>query len=1411
MKIHRNIVRDPRFTDTPAFEKRILSCVLAFSLLASSAPVSAGVDPSNLPDRISGDSGGKSASGAFYSLRGEMLFQEIFQKRPPLSQREQMKLLEKFLKDQGLKISRKNRRALLDYTRADSGDLNNITPVIEEKNVRLEIDRQGETVTIRRKVRGGEQTQTVQIGDIRRVLRVTPGKGQVKLLRELFRETGVHISDEKTLKRILRDYHKSRENEPANLLGESRGGRMVLSSELSRFVQAVRENYEFKLTGRERRALDLLDQILLRDHITDRDIFLFRRILTELGIPSHLHEDKFLRGFLLMDLRMEEAQRLAKTAVLSDKNALKLLEKIKEKINAFHYSSIQPRPGLGNLFKSFSIQFVMFQMVLGSHIFKDYVLDYFFYDAPRNPDPLGLALQQFGPGAAFAFGSFFASYLLTERAFFKLGNRWNSPFLRSIGSPAGLVVSYILALVVGEAYQDRDIFAECVRSLTGGAGEEGNYIGSCERAYLKWWNSNNWTYLIDGVSILFSAVLSNKIVQWGSALIRASPRGSTFFYRLFPMGGWFGPVTVFAFTLSVFIEIQQLTDEYAVKPIKGWVQSHGSQEAVAHLDSTTSLFLNKRRELWESLRAVPVNNLKTDETALQNFKAFLQTGQQPSQDGDLLRDFIASLHREELKQLNNLPQDSRFFQAFSDSSFGWGAGLTDSETDILFYQTLMNFIDPAEREALLKILHDMTVYRHSAISKIKHTGFQFSQWFKVRGEPFAQAFYLWKQKTDKTTSTYAGAEELLTQLYSQSEDLSRLTDQMQKELTETDKEKEDALGWQLDPEEEIIATHQFKTRKIKQSYDQRLRDRMDFFTFSYKHFDEDRRFYRHSVCRFLIENPEVTAVLLEQRRFFPQQNGWVEWCENPKETYIEGGFMIYQTLPILNALLKQRFPDIFNPPEETGTVINSYLSVIPDKLFADSRDQTGALFLHDASVEEKARIASAFATAAYSFTTAPPVSATAWGNMKRFACAVKYAEGRFTAETVEDCESSGETAQYAVKILRDKMTAVAVQIFKEILNQAPFSLYRDGPPLLGFVEVHGSGEKWFAELESYAKQDSQFPSPYTFMDDFICGPAEGKVSGDGRFSPPQMFSGFSFLCDELDTINKDDFPALRKFWFQAPVTTPGGARYFSLYEGITTQIKDLFSAKEDPLNTFQSRSRQTIRSATERIVSELRNLEANYIIPGLTNDSDRVKGITQCQAVADYYTIQNNRDFKGLEIHLFQVNFWLNHIRAFQYGGTGADFSDLSVAGPSADFDRASCKVLELLKNYHDAYIQGVPLRYLTLEEAREIRNKDFESAFGEISGREAFTLLPPSLILSLILKASYPEWDSDYLSFDERHNRSAGNERESLEHSLVTELKRSIDGFYLSLKLLHLQESVEKTVNSEESGTRSLYDSLTY
>ena len=93
----------------------------------------------------------------------------------------------------------------------------------------------------------------------------------------------------------------------------------------------------------------------------------------------------------------------------------------------------------------------------------------------------------------------------------------------------------------------------------------------------------------------------------------------------------------------------------------------------------------------------------------------------------------------------------------------------------------------------------------------------------------------------------------------------------------------------------------------------------------------------------------------------------------------------------------------------------------------------------------------------------------------------------------------------------------------------------------------------------------------------------------------------------------------------------------------------------------------------------------------------------------------------------------------------------------------------------------------------------------------EAFTLLPPSLILSLILKASYPEWDSGYLSFDERHNRSAGNERESLEHSLVTELKRSIDGFYLSLKLLHLQESVEKTVNSEESGTRSLYDSLTY
>ena len=1118
----------------------------------------------------------------------------------------------------------------------------------------------------------------------------------------------------------------------------------------------------------------------------------------------------------------------------------------------------------------FFTQFVIFQLAISGRIYREYYTDSLFYKAPRNPEPGELARHQFGFNPLLSFGGFYGTSILTESGMRKLGDKVSHPLLKKLllgmAGAAGMGMGYFVSQMFSEALEDGPLFRKCVRDMMSDEeGQGGLYIPTCRQLYLNWLGSGKWKeYFIDIGVMITAGKLAELINRGGAALAARTSIGSYLLkIRFVPFAG---AALTYVSAFYTFLEVNGLLDKYVGNPIKNRFLINDTVMDIRTFNEDLSELNRKKLSLLTGqnkdfvMEAVEVEGKgnqttevegKGSQTKQENLKWMVET----DKGKDLFMAVISRMNPRERRTLDTRLKVNAMkrVRRLGGDAVNWESPEEEEEPvlrDMIVLRGVLSSFQEAEKSGKhlpghdkLKSLHqEIQDLREDMVSRIQTIGFRFARWASIAGRDYQEAFFSWKNKIERTTLPYTSAEDLLKDLHDSSKSIEQLRKEMKEETSLIEKRSGETSKYSSDPEKEKDY-YDKKLTETRARYNKLIRNRLKFFTFYEDRIEENRDLYISYLCPYL-EDGGILAQLL-WLSYEGGGPGWLEWCHEPETTILDPRFLVYQTAPVLNVMLKEKFPEFYNDNSYDETaLLKAYLSNTPDELFANgnisknySGDiQIGALSLDRADLPTKTLIARAFLSALEAFPLAeeqaPPVNETAWQNMLEVSC--------FVEDDPSKCRSLAE------KSLRKKLAAGAFSLLKELLNAPPQNSdyitakdsadeerhLRRGFPLTGFAEVYKGPEQIFAEDTLFASSTEKRLSPYTFLHDFICGAPTGMVDKDGWFSAPKMFPDLSSLCDFLnsnktDSTDKDPALNLRNRYFHTPVQI-GQTLYPSVYEAVEAQIINRFYRSEREKGAFFDEfSRQTegsILTATQTWREDLKNLKANYIVPGLIDKTavDR----TQCHSLRDYYGMESyqvteiNRglfqdplridyleeqmeSLKGLEIYLFQVHFWLERIRTVHYTMKGEDLKSFD---PSTEpTDNIICVVLEHLKRYHDSYTEGYSPIRLTWEEAEKLKDSSLSDALTEISTKSIHNgntavLIPPSLMFSLILKAVAPDWENRFNLLFSNEDFAPQTKQEAILHALITELKKSLNGFYLTLSLLNLSDCVEDTVHRRQS-----------
>ena len=1073
------------------------------------------------------------------------------------------------------------------------------------------------------------------------------------------------------------------------------------------------------------------------------------------------------------------------------------------------------------------------------------------------------------------------------------------------------------------------------------------------------------------------AALLNR-TRAGSSLLSSAGRLAAKFPRVV---GFTSPIAIFALSIYPFIEINEGLDEslgnwwkegILTKNVSADIHTLNedfSQLTPAQLSFLTGSTLKAVHEVLRYVHQKPTEK-KYDPKAIQylEYLAWDEEGQRVfisvlyGLDEDELERLMFRL-RAALRQEQRAPRD----KLTEDVSAALGELKNRVEALELSDRSMEK-----ELESAGEVLENM-------ISQIKVIGFRFSRWPLFKGRAYQESFFHWKNKTDKIIVPYIEAEQLLGDIYDKTVTIEQLQKQMREEVAGLVyvkaqpyeiQEIEDLISISLDPKssdesreqarkvlkealmgddaeedsddenriekiindenriEKIIndENQMEKVISVIEKYRALINERLEFFTYEQERLMEDRDIYLKFLCPYLEDEEVKKKVEFMRDNYSEGYAGWIEFCDQPEQGRLAARPLVYQTLPILHAMLKEKHPDVYrdtkgwsvphlkwpvlgaggrfplegrtenrdtelqselpvsdnfqddsddsqNISNEVEEFLKNYLSEIPDELFAEGNyhskqfggdTQGEALSLERADLPTKVQIARAFIKAVAS--PFPPVSPAVWDNMLEVACFI---------ERTEEPEKCGERA---IKLIREKLAAGAFFLLRDVLsppresdlygvNQAVQerdmekyhlttasdtyeSAHHTGFPLIGFAEVYKGEEGRFAKDTLFISLPEM--SPYTFLHDFICGEREGTVR-KGWFSAPQMVD-FAFrdedhrhetlspLCDflnnnQISAADRNPGLTLRNRYFHTPVMV-NKSLYPSVYEMVEDWVRSFYKSergKENVLQIYGSQTKTFIETASEKIRKDLKILKAEYIVPGMIENNPKFLNRKLCYALRDYYSLEyeipdispairvldrkwyedekvdhfkNQLGFyKGLEIHLFQIQFWTEWMQRVSRV-TGAvnllDKNNTETAqSDTGDLDKVICTVLELLKGYHDSFVDGKSLAYPTPEEVEEIKSLNTSEALLEISikSRNASLLLPSDLMWSLIVKAAYPD---DWERIEKRllgSDFKPQSQKETLIYTFAVELRNSIDGFYSSLNFLYLSDGLEEAVEHKPSG----------
>ena len=715
---------------------------------------------------------------------------------------------------------------------------------------------------------------------------------------------------------------------------------------------------------------------------------------------------------------------------------------------------------------------------------------------------------------------------------------------------------------------------------------------------------------------------------------------------------------------------------------------------------------------------------------------------------------------------------------------------------------------------------------------IKRIGSKFQAWINVKGQFHSQSAYLWTKQVNKLLLPYEGSSKLLKDLF--------------------------------------IRSHFQQGSQIGQkynwdSYNDLSNNKTDWSDLSATiDFSSD----------FLQSNQKKQLLKRYCRTFNKESESFIEWnkfCKDPDFTVNQENHshLLYETAYFIYNQLKTE-----EKKNKYETNFISYLGKSFNEMFSNQADYS----IKKLSREEKLELSTALLEVAlYSKDILSYFNYSEIFNLKKEQCAHFYPDyqtNQKEAEEYKNCFDSIVLKETLRWNLLNKFLSAGIYLLKDSAKQKETicftSNYQLGvhstanfcntplstiSPFINLFKVYKKGEQYFLAMEEIfkAQKDNMeseevtqwkdqlsLSNPYLFTKNLVCG---GRKEKDNLFAAPQFFSKwelsiYNFSRNQFIDIKTvcEDFIHVSKFsqyyqyqfhniLFNLPVKAEGKS-YENLYLALENLLKENYRSSKQLVTDFKRKSQNQLDRIGNKISDGLENLNNSYYKEAINLNSD----VGRKNHFQEYYHIHKilfdvksfTGKVKGLEISIFQVNYWMNILNQLlelgdENGLNRKTFLQWKGFNKKA-FNKKQNQVLNLLQSYHDAYKkENGPYMVFPDKDLLEQYKNNFENLKKEellklYGSKNQFELLhkdyahsslpillDAKIILSHILSASLPSWDNYiyYNALDTNYTISKKGSWESLIYATVFELNKSLTGFFTQLQSLQMGDLLKHQLSN--------------
>lgn len=1077
------------------------------------------------------------------------------------------------------------------------------------------------------------------------------------------------------------------------------------------FAETVKEGYREPLNRSTRKAINLLQRILRAERIGAKEVSDFRDILELLKLPPEFYNNEFIRHYL-SSIQMEQVQKLYKTAniefneTMTDKQALFFLSRVKENFEKPHYDLLKDQTKFKNFAFGFPPQFLIYHISIGAVIFLEhFITDVFLYQSHKNPVPMETWMQGLAPEAWFSLGFFIFASSQAQFQVHKWGVKINSNLLKALATPAGMAAGYLLSSILIEIYQDEELH-ECAKNMVK-RHKENKHITSCEASALKWQSKFFVDIGPDIITLLGAGWISQKAISRLALLMRTTKWGDRFLVKAASRLGRFTGHIGGIIQIIGFFVANEFMDRYCTKILKETILSNKSRHGMGLINS----------RLMDERAVLPgrIDLLKEKLKALNDDQR------------NSLKDKLKDLGYDQNDTENNFY--NTLFKSLSDQN----DKESDSDDNNLFNTIQVMITDIQERWKDL-------------IETTKELDFNFKRWNEVKGIAYLQIFQSWKVQTEKLIDSFDLAEARLREMYALSH--KTRMGPLNKYLDEVIKKRHREIK-ALTTDYVFGFLNEEKMAEVFRACDSfpidrnTIQTRIHNLNMKYQGEEEEEKGRKNYIKHFTSICRKSHSVISESLYDFFSIS--IEELHNPEFIHVKDFACSNYEDYIIELDLEQwailcyesRITSIENFKWETVQLISHILNssefeYLDDIQIDEARDYIGwginEIFSNDnkinsLSVTDKLALARRLLNQEHPVLPDESVRG-AWIYM---LCESEYFSG---AVPVLLCPQSGNedvfieqwvnrsnnlqfinnpeisgSLNYIDGLLSEKAQIAGFYLLKDVLNNHEVEL-RNLPSYFSHIrlrnladpfEVHKKGELSLNNLIEENDLSSVNEIQNKILQALICGTEEGEISKDFLFIPPKIFTGTKSLCESL---SEDSSTPFTERLFKNPVVS-NGDHYETAYLAIEALIQESFNTEEELVNSFRDKTLHLKEEMHQTKLKDLDNLADNFLIPNLIPSEEKYgmacldqlipnftppkkKHGMSCSELKSYYN-QSDRNFEGLEIPLFQINYNLNQLKNIMDLGIEENLN-------SENQDDIHCEVLRLLQGWYDNYVNNESL-----------------------------------------------------------------------------------------------------------------------